>query len=785
MNFKKIMVFTMLCTLVLGVTGCGKKGTDPSLIADSKANVYRCEELNLLPETQTDVPEEDRTSGTDYSVRNLGVIDDKIVVVAGCYSWNNDPATGEYSWSDSVQLITAGADGSNLQMKQLWLQNRDTNTDAMATYMNNTALSEHYVYGVLRSEDYENLNEYGQPTITADLYCWNLDGEVVYQISIVPEKLEEDEWFWIEKLMPLAGDKVLVSAMGKFTTYDSTGTALYTIEAESESGFSNILMAKNDNLLLGSWNETWTKQVFRTCNPATGEMGEEVEIPFSSNHYQFRDSRMHDMLLTDNNGIYKYNLGDAEPTMFMSYVNSDISATAMNNIVELSDTQFVANYYDNAQQKQCIGLFTYVAPEDIPDKDVIEVAAFNIPYDMRNHIVEFNKTNENYRVVTRDYSRYSTDSDYLAGYTKLNNDILAGDMPDILVMVDSGNEIPIDSYEEKGLFEDLNKFIDKDPEIKREDLFGNVLEAYSTDGKLYRMPVNFYVQTLMGKTENVGPGPRWTMKEMMEAFAKMPEGASILGDQTTRDSVLWTFSTMAISDYIDETTGQCNFNSQGFKDVLTFLKDFPVEVNLDYEDPSYWQQFETQYRDNRTMLMQISLNNLDYMIYNFGQMGTSDVSFVGFPTEKGMGAVISSGQQYGISAKSPNQEGAWEFLRYYLTDEYQKQTYDMPMNKRIWLDKALECTERPHYEDEEGNIIYEDYTYWLGEQEIVIDPLTKEQVDSIYNYVSFINKRMSYDTSLLDIIKEEAAYFFEGDKTVDEVAEIIQGRIQLYMDEKG
>ena len=67
----------------------------------------------------------------------------------------------------------------------------------------------------------------------------------------------------------------------------------------------------------------------------------------------------------------------------------------------------------------------------------------------------------------------------------------------------------------------------------------------------------------------------------------------------------------------------------------------------------------------------------------------------------------------------------------------------------------------------------------------MIDPLTKEQVDSIYNYVSFINKRMSYDTSLLDIIKEEAAYFFEGDKTVDEVAEIIQGRIQLYMDEKG
>lgn len=783
-SFKKVCVFAILSTLLLGVAGCGNRGTDPSLVADSKANVYKYEELNLLPVQKTDEQEENMNSGEDYSVRNMGVINDRIVVVAGCYSWENDRETGEYKWNDSIQLITANLDGSDMQENQIWQQNRDSSSDGVAAYMNSTALSDNYVYGVLQSEDYENVDEFGKPLITADLFCWDLNGEVVYQISVVPEKLEEDEWFYIDKLMPLADGKVLVSAMGKFTTYDKEGNALYTIAPESESGFANILVDKNDNLLLGSWNDTWTKQVFRTCNPATGEMGEEVELPFSSNHYQFRDSRLHDMILTDNNGIYKYNLGDAEPTMFMSYINSDISTSAVNNIVELNETQFIANYYDTGKQEQCIGLFTYVAPENIPDKEVIEVAAFNIPYDMRNHIVEFNKTNEKYRIITRDYTKYSTDDDYLAGYTKLNNDILAGDMPDILVM-DAGNEMPVDSYAEKGLFVDLNKFIDEDAEIKREDLFENVLEAYSTDGKLYRLPVNFYVQTLMGKTENVGPGPRWTMKEMMDAFAKMPEGATIFGDQTTRESLLWTFSTMAISDYIDETTGQCNFNSQGFKDVLSFLKDIPAETNVDYDDPTYWQQFETQYRDNRTMLMQISLNNLEYMIYNFGQMGTSEVSLVGFPTEKGMGAVVSSSQQYAISAKSPNQEGAWEFLRYYLTDDYQKQTYDMPLNRRIWLDKALECTERPHYEDEEGNIIYEDYTYWLGEQEIVIDPLTKEQVDDLYNYVSFINKRMSYDTSLLDIIKEEAAYYFEGDKTVDEVAEIIQGRIQLYMDEKG
>ena len=62
--------------------------------------------------------------------------------------------------------------------------------------------------------------------------------------------------------------------------------------------------------------------------------------------------------------------------------------------------------------------------------------------------------------------------------------------------------------------------------------------------------------------------------------------------------------------------------------------------------------------------------------WQFNQMANSingyfgePVSFVGFPTDTGNGSYIMSGTTYVLSAKSKHLEAAWDFMRYYLTDE--------------------------------------------------------------------------------------------------------------------
>ncbi len=47
-------------------------------------------------------------------------------------------------------------------------------------------------------------------------------------------------------------------------------------------------------------------------------------------------------------------------------------------------------------------------------------------------------------------------------------------------------------------------------------------------------------------------------------------------------------------------------------------------------------------------------------------------------------------------------------------------------------------------------------------------------MDSIY----------TYDTSIYEIVNEEAASYFNGDKSLDEVASLIQSRVNIYVNEQ-
>ncbi|MGN1148529.1 MAG: ABC transporter substrate-binding protein, partial [Lachnospiraceae bacterium] len=440
-------------------------------------------------------------------------------------------------------------------------------------------------------------------------------------------------------------------------------------------------------------------------------------------------------------------------------------------------------YYDEMTWTSHLAVLTYVNPADIPDKEVLTLACYYLDYYMRKRVVAFNKENEQYRITVKDYSTYSTMDDYAAGYTQLNNDILSGQVPDILVINDYN--MPVNSYIAKGVLADIGQMIDDDPELNREDFMTNVFDAYSVDGKLYSVIPSFYVSTVIGKTADVGETPGWTMDDLKALMEKHPE-SSVFGETMTRDTMLWQVMMFSGSRYVDRTTGECHFDTQEFIDMLEFLAQFPEEYDWENADDSYWRDYETQYRSGKTLLMQTSISDFgDYGYYTQGYFG-EPVTLIGFPSEEGIGAVVSANNQYAISAKSKNKEGAWEFLRYYLTEEYQnsnEMSYTLPIRKDALLAKLEDAKDRPYWLNEDGSKEYYDRTYWIGDQEIIINPLTDEETDMLYDYISSITMANYYDDSLRNIITEEAAAFFEGQKSAAEVAEIIQSRAQIYINE--
>ena len=151
-------------------------------------------------------------------------------------------------------------------------------------------------------------------------------------------------------------------------------------------------------------------------------------------------------------------------------------------------------------------------------------------------------------------------------------------------------------------------------------------------------------------------------------------------------------------------------------------------------------------------------------------------------------ALPISSQAYAVTAKSKNKDGAWAFIESILTQEDNGRYWNGFPVVRSKLDAMIEeAMKVEYYENENGEMVawegggsvgYEDgwsYTYHTT---------TQEEVDLVMGLIEAARPvSLDYGSEILNIISEEAEPFYKGQKSVDEVAGIIQSRIKIYVGE--
>ena len=165
-----------------------------------------------------------------------------------------------------------------------------------------------------------------------------------------------------------------------------------------------------------------------------------------------------------------------------------------------------------------------------------------------------------------------------------------------------------------------------------------------------------------------------------------------------------------------------------------------------------------------------------------GKFG-EEVTFIGYPVSSGNGSVINANSSYAITAKAKNPDGAWEFLKYFLSDDYQNNASNFPVKLSAYDALKEQAKEKPFYTDENGNKVEYENTYWIGESSVDIGVNTDADNEKLMNLITSASTTYQYDTDLMKIITEEAAAYFSGQKSLDETADIIQNRASIYISE--
>ena len=502
----------------------------------------------------------------------------------------------------------------------------------------------------------------------------------------------------------------------------------------------------------------------------------------------------YDLYYSSGTHFYGYKLAEESAEMLFDWISCDVNNNALQLVSVREDgvvEGFIGNYDEDADDSS----FEYVSvskvPYDaVPHKESLSMAVMYLDYHTQQAIIDFNRSNEKYRVDVRDYSEYNSEDDYSAGLTKLTTEIMAGNMPDILSVAES---IPYRQLAAKGLLEDLYPYIDADEQLSRGDFFPNVLSAMELDGKLYAACAGFAVNTAVGASSVVGDTPGWTYDDYYAALATMPEGCDGFDIGVDRDTMLEGSLALDMTDYVDWAAGTCNFDSEDFVKVLEFCKPFP--------DASYYENYEYTAEDSpanrvaqgKQMLCVATFSSTDFFYMDYDKVFGGQATCIGFPTNKGVGNTLAMLESYAMSSSCHNKEAAWQFLRGFLTEEYQMEGNYLPTNQKTF-EKQLEKAMEVEYEkDANGNYLLDENgeripvsrgSVYDGMETYDIYATTPRQAQMLRDVIASATKMMDYDTSIINIVKEEAAAYFAGQKTAQEVCKLIQSKVNIYINEQ-
>lgn len=438
-----------------------------------------------------------------------------------------------------------------------------------------------------------------------------------------------------------------------------------------------------------------------------------------------------DIYITLSGSIYKYSFETEEFTkMFSMEETGDISAIN-GNIEKMSyigDDEFIVSM--RTEEGLSCYKFEKYQTEAV---QTITVGAFYFDDTMMEHITNFNDDNKDVRIVTKSY----------AG-VELINQMHIDLIENKLDMIISDDNLSIDDYS-ADMFCDLSDFFEKDEDIIKTDYYENIVELYNEEGSMHKISPSFQISALVGRAEDMtqNQGNGWSEEEFL-AFA---DNHNIF-DKMNYTFFMRTFIPYFSDNYIDRQNYTCNFVNSQFKNIISTIKDDIGNLGNEFSD-CY------SLADHSTDLI---MEDIDEYSSAYSMFNNTDIVFKGYPSKDKNGFIVNPDICFSITANCENKEKAWEFIKYFLLDEYQSSiTNSIPLKKK-----------------------YVDYIFGSSGQ-MSSDKLRNEIMEVIEN--ADILNRTNSGSRIYKILEEELALYFDSQLDLDQVAESIQSKVSLYLNE--
>lgn len=582
-----------------------------------------------------------------------------------------------------------------------------------------------------------------------------MDGKEHYRLvlynqwGLISENIDMDAWGMQEEI------KNIQKALKKDETYYFlAGENLITVDEQqrvkrTELQYENCdILSGGDTVLLVEYagSEIILHEI------SDGVLGDCLcKIP-AANADVFMD-REGKILVSAADRLYRCDIGEYSMELVLEWSATGLRSDSIRDIVSASGDEVIVSGYENAYT-----IWKLAATDAVNQRMVITLMTNNeSDWLLSDRVYEFNALNEEYRVVLYNPTAGLTGED---AQTRRQLLLTSSNPPDL---VDLQGLERWEAYAGNGMFEDLSSYLQNSEVLEESDYLPNILEGGKIGGRQIFIPYSFLFSTLYGQEKYVGGESGWTLQELLDKHHQH-EGISIVNyEPETALRFLFRYS---MEEFIDYSQRECSFEEPLFYDLLQCAAKAWFTEWIFSKDAISITIFNNNVVEERGLVEETSIFNIDSYLANTYTVPDSGIKLVlkGYPSKDGKMCAKASflpNTCFAICSNSDNKEGAWQFIEYFQSCE--DDFYAGFPARKEWLLKSLQTVKQKEYMGVE-----------LGEP-------TEEDVEKLLSIIDSLEFTSHQDEVIMQVITEEAQAYFAGQKSEEEVAQVIQRRVQLYL----
>ena len=790
----RITALTAALAVIAGsAVSCGSKDSD------EKGEKKTAKELLSATYRATEI-ETDVKFG---NVRNITKIDEDTILI-DAFDYENK----------SISLYTTDTEFTSFNTVNVDLGLKDgDDVDVMSSVApdgETIAIVRLADYGDMEKPDYDDPNfdyehfdfeEFRRNTkYTYKIYCVDIKGNVVSSNDIVGLTDEDsEEPTYVNTVTACGNGKAFLNVYGsddKNLVVNTDGQVEKELNIEGIDWVTSFLPLSDGTVAVSGSSGMSDVKIKMLDGKSFEPVGEEIkleEIDGNSMGQIYAGNDDYKFLMNGSTSLYGVS-EDGKTTELVNWMDSDLSNGNVSALMPLENDEFVIWYNDYSSSDESNGAFYKLRKCDASELENTKVITLGVMYDdweVNEKVSAFNKAHDDVRIKVEDYSKYNkydeeNGNTITSGLGQLKKDIVSGKAPDIIV---SENTSLAKSLQNKGLFVDLYEFLEKDSELKKDDIMPNILKAGESNGKLYSLAPSFNIETYIAKKKFVDT-PDWNFDQMIETYNKLPEGMKLTPIDCKEQ--IFSMIILTLGDCIDYEKGTCNFDTPEFNKLIDFCDKFPSQEDvINWEDEDSYSELmaDDNYINDKVLLSELYLYDFsDYIQETKGVFNNEPLTFVGFPSSNGQGGLLSMRQNFSILSDASDKDLCWNFIKEFFKpadDDENGGMSGFPALRADFEKLADKAMKKPTYVDENGKTVEEDITYSIGDKEITLQPLTQEERDFIVDYIKNTSRTAyDFDPEVEMILEEEFMAYMKGEKTAKEVLDLLQSRISLLVSEQ-